>query len=141
MKNLFTALLFMAIVIGYMPVGFTANAYNSIDEINLDGEEAIGKTATLKLKFFQVNSDWYIFIDENNFKFVYLYKDAKFKNIIRSIIKSTAESKAKAKAQRAYSLFGTFSYFITFKIIGFTRIGGVFGEIIKINDSENKPME
>jgi len=136
MKKLIS-LTFMVMVIGYMSVGFAENAYNSIEEIKLDGEEAINKIATLELEYFELNDRGYEFFDGYNF--ITFEKDAKFKEIIRSIIRAKVEGDAKGRRTLNPDYYHI-KYFITFKIIGF-QYGKVFGSIIKINDSENEPME
>ena len=136
MKKLIS-LTFMIMIIGYVSVGFAENAYNSIEEIKLDGEEAINKTATLKLEYYKLNDQGYEFFDGDNF--IIFEKDAKFKEIIRSIIRAKAEGDAKGHSSLNFDYFHI-KYFITFKIIGF-HYSTVIGSIIKINDSANEPME
>jgi len=132
----------MAIVVGYMPVGFAENTYDSIVEIKLDGEEAIGKTATIELSFSTVTTvrdecrdGCYMFFD-SNYDYIYFLKDDKFKKIIRKIVN------AKSEARSSFNLYSDLhiKYFITFKILAVER-SFVSGKIIKINDSANEPME
>ena len=136
MKQIFTALLFMFLVVGFVTVGFTANAYNSIQEIKLDGDDAINKTTTLLLEFESVSVDSYRFQD-SSYNAIYFEKSDKFKETIKKIIKSKESGDSMASYNRAYAHI---QYHVTFKIIRFEG-NSIVGDIIKITDSEKKEIK